>query len=185
MQPPYFDCSLGRAIAQAISHWLSTAAARVRSQVKSRGICGGQSGAGASFLWVLRFPLPILIPPTAPCSSSIVRGWHNRPVSGRRTMWTHSQSHPTPRNLTEDHNLNFIAAKALGYINVYPVSQANVLPTFRRYYLPLQGEVTSLWPLSILIAQVSISISSDKFKAIYRKLQISQNVFGIFLVHII
>jgi hypothetical protein len=47
------------------------------------------------FLRVLRFPLPI-IPPTAPHSASIIRGWYNRPVSGRRTKWT--QSHPTPRH---------------------------------------------------------------------------------------
>jgi hypothetical protein len=47
------------------------------------------------FLRVLRFPLPILIPPTAP-HSSIIRGWYNRPNSGRRTKWT--QSHHTPRN---------------------------------------------------------------------------------------
>jgi hypothetical protein len=30
------------------------------------GFCGGQSGAGAGFLRVLRFPLPIRIPPIAP-----------------------------------------------------------------------------------------------------------------------
>jgi hypothetical protein len=56
----------GRAIAQAASRWLPTAAARVRSQVRSCGICDGQSGTGAGFLRVLRFPLPIIIPPTAP-----------------------------------------------------------------------------------------------------------------------
>jgi hypothetical protein len=51
------------------------------AQVRSRGICGGQSGAGAGFLRVLRFPLPIFIPPIAPQSpSSIIRGWYNRPV---------------------------------------------------------------------------------------------------------
>jgi hypothetical protein len=39
------------------------------------------------------FPLPILILPTAPhSSSSIIRGWYHRPVSGRRTKWI--QSHP-------------------------------------------------------------------------------------------
>jgi hypothetical protein len=53
----------GRAIAQAVSRWLPTAAARVRALVWSSGICGGQNGAGAGFLRVLRFPLPIFIPP--------------------------------------------------------------------------------------------------------------------------
>jgi hypothetical protein len=86
----------GRAIAQAVSHRLPIAAARVRSQVRSRGICGGQSGTAAGFLRVLRFPLPILIPPTTPHSSSIIRGWNNRPNIDWRTKW--AQSHPTPRN---------------------------------------------------------------------------------------
>jgi hypothetical protein len=60
----------GRAIAQAVSRWLPTAAARVRARVWSSGICGGQSDAGAGFLRVLRFPLPIFIPPLAPQSPS-------------------------------------------------------------------------------------------------------------------
>jgi hypothetical protein len=64
----------GRAIAQAVSLRLPTVAARVRSQVRSCGTCGGQSGTGARFLEVLRFPPPILIPPTTPHPSSIVRG---------------------------------------------------------------------------------------------------------------
>jgi hypothetical protein len=73
--------SSGRAIAQAVSRWLSTAAARVRDRVWSCGICGGQSGAGAGFLRVLRFPLPIFIPLISPQSpSSIIWGWYNRPV---------------------------------------------------------------------------------------------------------
>jgi hypothetical protein len=82
----------GRAIALAASPWLPTAASRLRSQVKSCGICGGQKYARAGFLPVIRFLLPVLIPPTAPHSSSIIQGWYNRPISGRRTKWT--QSHP-------------------------------------------------------------------------------------------
>jgi hypothetical protein len=87
-----------RAIAQALVAGFPQrrSAVGVRSRVKSRGICCGQSGIGAGILRVLRFPLPILIQPTAPYSSSIVRGWYNMPVSSRRTKRT--QSHPTPRH---------------------------------------------------------------------------------------
>jgi hypothetical protein len=67
---------IGRVIAQAVSRWLPTSAARIRDQVRSCGILGGQSGIWAGFLRVFRFPLPILIPPTAPhSSSSIIRSW--------------------------------------------------------------------------------------------------------------
>jgi hypothetical protein len=86
----------GRAIDQAVSCRLPTSATRVRARVSSCGICGEQSGNGVGFLPVLRFPLPIFIPSTTPHSSSIIRGWYNRPIIGRRTDW--AQSHPTPRN---------------------------------------------------------------------------------------
>jgi hypothetical protein len=75
----------GRAVAQVVS-------CRLRAQVRSCGICGG---TGVGLLRIFRFSLPILFPPTASHSSSIIRGWYNRPVSSRRTKWT--QSHPTPR----------------------------------------------------------------------------------------
>jgi ribosomal protein S14 len=39
----------GRAVAQAVSRWLPTAAARIRVQAAC-GVCGGQSGTGAGFL---------------------------------------------------------------------------------------------------------------------------------------
>jgi hypothetical protein len=83
---------IGRAIAQTVSRRLPTVVAQVRARVRSCGICGGQSGSGAGFPKVLRFPLPICIPPIAPQSSSIIWGWYNRPNSGRSTKWT--QSHP-------------------------------------------------------------------------------------------
>jgi hypothetical protein len=60
--------SYGRATAQAVSGWLSTAAAGIRSRVWSSGICGGQSGVGAGFLLVLKFPPPLFIPPNLPSS---------------------------------------------------------------------------------------------------------------------
>jgi hypothetical protein len=56
----------GRAVAEAVSRWLPTAAAWVRFRAAC-GVCGGQSGTGAGFLRVLRFPLPI-IPPISPSS---------------------------------------------------------------------------------------------------------------------
>jgi hypothetical protein len=75
------ELTKGRAIAQAVIRWLPTAAARVQTRVQACGICGGQSGSGAGFLRVLRFPLPIFIPPISPQSPSpIIRDWYNRPV---------------------------------------------------------------------------------------------------------
>jgi hypothetical protein len=89
----------GRGIAQAVSRRLPTAAVRVRAHVKSCGICGEQSGTEAGFLRVLRFPLPIFIPPIAShSSSSIIRGWYHKPISGRCTKCT--LSHPSPKKET-------------------------------------------------------------------------------------
>jgi hypothetical protein len=45
------------AIAQAVSHRFPTAAARVRAQVRSCWIFGGQSDTGVGFLRELWFPL--------------------------------------------------------------------------------------------------------------------------------
>jgi hypothetical protein len=57
---------LGRAVAQAVSRWLPTAAARVRVRAAC-GVCGGQSGIGTGYLRLLRFPL-LIIPPISPSS---------------------------------------------------------------------------------------------------------------------
>jgi hypothetical protein len=86
----------GRAVVQAVSRRLPIAAARVRSEVKSCWIYCLQIGTGAGFFRVLRFPLPVLMPPTAPHLSSVIHGWYSRPSRGRRTKWTQSQ--PTTRN---------------------------------------------------------------------------------------
>jgi hypothetical protein len=60
-----------RAVAQAASRWLSTAATLVRTKVNSCGICGEQSGTGGEFLLALRLLSPI-IPQIAPHSSSAI-----------------------------------------------------------------------------------------------------------------
>jgi hypothetical protein len=78
---------------QAVSRRLPTAAARVGARVRSCGICGGQSGTGAGFLPVLRFPLPILIPPTAPQSPSS----SGAGIIGQRVTAVPSGLSPTPR----------------------------------------------------------------------------------------
>jgi hypothetical protein len=67
-KPPFhlLNCSLGRATAQAVTLRLLTAAARVRARVMLCRIFGGESSTGPGFLRVLRFPLPIRIPPIAP-----------------------------------------------------------------------------------------------------------------------
>jgi hypothetical protein len=53
-----FNGRSGRAIAHAVSRRFPIAAARIRSQVRSCGICGGKCGIGAGFLRIFRFLLP-------------------------------------------------------------------------------------------------------------------------------
>jgi hypothetical protein len=84
------NCS---AIAQATSRWLSTTADEVRSQVKSCGICGRQSGTRASFLRVRRFPCQLSFHRLLLTHLSSGAG---TPINGQSTKW--AQSHPTPRN---------------------------------------------------------------------------------------
>jgi hypothetical protein len=88
---------LGRAMTQAVSRRLPISTARVPEQFRSSGICDGQSDTGAGFLLVLWFPLPILTIPATPHSLSIIQGWYNGLVNGRRTKRTYS--HPTPQEI--------------------------------------------------------------------------------------
>jgi hypothetical protein len=92
----------GRAIVQAVSPRLPTAGARVRSQVRSCGICGGQSGTGTCFLRVLRIPLPILIPPTTPHSSSIMRGQMVADVPSGHSLTPPQESKKKKKKLFND-----------------------------------------------------------------------------------
>jgi hypothetical protein len=83
-----------RAISQAVSRLLPTAAARVRFRVWLSGICGGQSGAGEGFLRVLQFLLSILIPRNSLSILQSIGAGYNRPISGRRGEWTQLDSTP-------------------------------------------------------------------------------------------
>jgi hypothetical protein len=56
------------AVAQAVSRWLPTAAARVRVRAEHVGFVVDIKGTGTGFLQVLRFPLSIIIPPVSPSS---------------------------------------------------------------------------------------------------------------------
>jgi hypothetical protein len=74
----------GRAIAQAVSRRLPTAAVQIRARVESCGICVEQSVTEAGFLRVLWFPRHSFISLTAPhSSSSINRKWYSRSISSR------------------------------------------------------------------------------------------------------
>jgi hypothetical protein len=67
----------GCAIAQAVSRWLLTAAARVQAWVWSGRICGGQSGAlGQVFSEYFGFP----------CQSSFYQILHHHPSPGAGTI---------------------------------------------------------------------------------------------------
>jgi hypothetical protein len=90
----------GRVIAQVVNWWLPTAAVGFDPRSGHVWFVVDKVALGQVFSQVLQFPLPILIPSTAShSSSSTIRGWYNRPVTGRHTKWTQShRSHPTPRN---------------------------------------------------------------------------------------
>jgi hypothetical protein len=58
----YISSAMVKSIYEYIPSYLFNA------RVWSSGICGGQSGTGAGFVRVLRFPLPIFIPSNSPSS---------------------------------------------------------------------------------------------------------------------
>jgi hypothetical protein len=89
-----------RAVAKTVSRWLPTATARVRV-LAACGVCGGQSGTGAGFLRVLRFPLSIKS--TNFFIIIITRGWHNKPIGGRSAEWTQLDSTPPTKPIKENY----------------------------------------------------------------------------------
>jgi hypothetical protein len=80
-------------VAQAVSRWLPTAAARIRIR-SACGVCGGQSGTGAGFL------RNTSVSPASHHSTKfsviiITWSWYSRPISGRSAEWTQLSPSPT------------------------------------------------------------------------------------------
>jgi hypothetical protein len=83
---------IGRAVAQAVSRWLPTAAARVRVRADMWGLWWTKRHWG-------RFSPITSASPANHHSANfsiiiITRGWHNRPISGRNAEWTQLDSTP-------------------------------------------------------------------------------------------
>jgi hypothetical protein len=75
----------GRAVTQAVSRWLPTAAARVRVRTAYGGLWWTKRH------WGRLSPSTSVFPANHSTTSSIIiitRGWHNRPISGRSAEWT-------------------------------------------------------------------------------------------------
>jgi hypothetical protein len=82
---------LGCAVAQAVSHWLPTAAAQVRIRTDMWGLWWAKRHWG-------RFsPSTSVSPANHSTNFSIIitRGWHDRPISGCSAKWTQLDWTPT------------------------------------------------------------------------------------------
>jgi hypothetical protein len=127
--------------------------------VWSSGICGGQSGAGAGFLRVLRFPLPF-IPPNFP-SSQITRGRYNRPVSGRRAEWTQFELHPPLCKLKKIGVKHQYHGRSTGLLRihcmlVHNASSSECLFLFLHEQPTVSAQFDMIWFCSNASAQLSV-----------------------------
>jgi hypothetical protein len=86
----------GRAIAQAVSRWLPTAAARVRARVWQVGFVVDKMALGQIFSEYFGFPTNLHS--TKFSIITITRGRYDRLLSGRRAEWTMQKSMAVMRN---------------------------------------------------------------------------------------
>jgi hypothetical protein len=91
-----YRCNLGRAVAQAVSGWLPTTAARVRVRAAYGGLWWTKRHWG-------RFsPRTSVSPANHSTNFSVViitLGWHSRPIGDRSAEWTQLDSTPHYTNL--------------------------------------------------------------------------------------
>jgi hypothetical protein len=85
----------GRAVAQAVSRWLPTAAARVRVQAGMWGLWWTKRHWGR---FSLSTSVSLANHSTDFSIIIIARGSHNRPISGRSAEWTQLDSTPQYTN---------------------------------------------------------------------------------------
>jgi hypothetical protein len=94
----YFVQQKGRAVAQALSCWFPTTAARVRAMSGHVGFVVDKVALGQVFSWVLRFS-PANHHSTKFFFIILTQGRYNRPVCGRCAEWTLWDSTPQYTNL--------------------------------------------------------------------------------------
>jgi anti-sigma factor RsiW len=90
---------MGHATAQAVSLRLPTAEARVRIQVSHVAFVVDKVALGQVF--------------SSHSSTYILRGWYNRPISGRRTKWTQSQPIQKKKRKKEPYRISPPAGRGL------------------------------------------------------------------------
>jgi hypothetical protein len=132
----------------------------------------------AGFLGVLRFLLP-LIPSTAPHSSSIIRGWYNRPNNARHTK----SVSPHSKKQTQKHSRsNFMSCtsflydigdqnKELRAELVKPTFLKQKFPSIRNYTTMLYGSVVgtaTAYGLDDRGVGVRVPVESRIFISLYR-----------------
>jgi hypothetical protein len=95
--------SAGRAIAQAVSRWLPTEAARVRARVWQVGFVVDKVALGQ--VSSEYFVSPVNLHSTNSSIITITRGRYNRSFSGRRAEWTQYGFHPPPPHYADKKNV--------------------------------------------------------------------------------
>jgi hypothetical protein len=103
------EWNVGRAVAQAVSRWLPTAAARVRIRAGNWGLWWTKRHWG-------RFsPSTSVSPANHSTNFSIIitRGWDNRPIGGRKAEWTQLDHACGTAQTRRSHQLHGTAAPEL------------------------------------------------------------------------